>query len=438
MSWWIKEVISTNRDQKQRLCSCECDDMTVIPDPIQYTDDTQTVVEYTIVRGSILYCLENSKTYKLNSQGQWVEQKTGQEIEIGADDITYDNTDSGLTATNVQDAIDDLKDTDDTQDDALAELYGMDANQQLEINYAINTGVKNLFDINASATANHMISSLVDGSITVTSNGNWSNYNVPVSLPAGDYIFSATISDFSKDSSAGANSVRIRIAENTSGGTAAALETVTGNGPMTIHFTHTGGQLYVQFYPNFSSTSTYVSTFTASNIMIRNAVVKSSIYEPYAPTNRELYETKATVADICGQGTKIYEIYASLNDIMTPGRYYVATGSQAVTVSDSPYTEAGYGLYVIANSSNGRPTQLMFPNPVQGVTSTYGLFYKREYIYNAWGPWFKFQGIEVTSNQQQSLNSPLNLSRNDLNEHLDGSFNLIDSITGEEEGDLDV
>lgn len=122
MSWWISEVLSTNRDQKQRLCSCECDDMTVIPDPIQYTDDTQTVVEYTIVRGSILYCIENSKTYKLNSQGQWVEQKTGQEIEIGADDITYDNTDSGLTATNVQDAIDELKDENDTQDTAIADL----------------------------------------------------------------------------------------------------------------------------------------------------------------------------------------------------------------------------------------------------------------------------------------------------------------------------
>ena len=431
MSWWIKEVISTNRDQTQRLCLCECDDMTVTPDPIQYTDDTQTVVEYTIVRGSSLYCLETSKTYKLNTSGQWVEQKTGQEIEIDADSIIYDNTGSGMTATTVQDAIDELESENGIQDNALAELYGEDANQQLEINYAINTGVKNLFNINNTATKNHMTSTLTDDTLTVTSNGNWANYNVPVDLPAGEYIFTTVISNFSKDASAGDTSVRIRIAENTSGGTALALETVTGNGPMTIPFTWTGGQFYVQFYPNYSSTTTFSSTFTANNVMIRSSAVKSSTYEPYAQTNPELTKEKTTLYDIFGQGNVLYGTYSSLNDVMTAGRYYVATGAQASTISDSPYTSAGYGLYVMASSSDSRPAQILLPNPVQGTASTYGTFFKREYTYNAWGPWFKFAGVEVST--VNVLNTPLNLR----SEELDSNFDLINSLEDERD-DLDV
>lgn len=293
MSWWVTDYIAVSEDETQQLCNIQADAVSDLP-----AQDQTATAGFIFVRGSKAEVLATSGKYIMNSSGQWILQKSGQEIEISADDIIYDNTESGMTATNVQDAIDEIKDTDDMQDRALAELYGMDANQQLEINYAINTGAKNLFDINTTAFQNHVTSTLADDTLTVTSNGNWAHYSVPINLTAGDYIFTTTISNFSKDSSAGATSVRIRIATSTSGGTSVVLETVTGNGPMTIPFTSPGGQLYVQFYPNYSSTTAYVSTFTANNVMIRDAVIKSTTYEPYAPTNRKLYETKAEQSEV--------------------------------------------------------------------------------------------------------------------------------------------
>lgn len=356
MSWWVKEINTISEDESERLCIIETDTPNDLPNPVRTKPDPdnpgQTITDYTIVRGSEAYCLSNSKTYKLNSQGNWIEQTTGGGGGASsANQVSYDNTDSGLTATNVQDAIDEIHDTDETQDRALAELYGENANQQLEIDYAINTGAKNLFDINTTPIQNHMTSTLTDDTLTVTSNGNWAHYSVPINLPAGDYIFTMTISNFSKDSSAGATSVRIRIATSTSGGTSVVLETVTGNGPMTIPFTSPGGQLYVQFYSNYSSTTTYVSTFTASNVMIRNAVVKSATYEPYAPTNRELYETKTEQTEtnvIANLGAKnMLKITASSQTIK--GVTFTVNDDQTVTVNGT-------------NDGTGASTFMIVPN----------------------------------------------------------------------------
>ena len=57
------------------------------------------------------------------------------------------------------------------QDRALAELYGEDANQQLEIDYAINTGAKNLLKITASSQTIKGVTFTVNDDQTVTVNG---------------------------------------------------------------------------------------------------------------------------------------------------------------------------------------------------------------------------------------------------------------------------
>lgn len=63
--------------------------------------------------GSTAQTFDDSKEWRWNGT-DWIEQHSGQEIEIGANDIVYDNTASGMTATNVQDAIDELDSTDST------------------------------------------------------------------------------------------------------------------------------------------------------------------------------------------------------------------------------------------------------------------------------------------------------------------------------------
>ena len=102
MSWWIKETIAqeVRNNYSYALLEIECDDFASLP-----SYDQTSSLQIQIARGSKAEVLENSKTYKLNSSNVWVEQKSG--LEISADYIVYDNTSSGLTATNVQDAIDD-------------------------------------------------------------------------------------------------------------------------------------------------------------------------------------------------------------------------------------------------------------------------------------------------------------------------------------------
>lgn len=289
MSWWISEIISTTRDQKERLCICECDDMTVVPDAIQYTDDTQTEIDYTIVRGSKLYCISNSKQYKLNSQNQWIEQKTGQEIEIDADSIIYDNTDSGLTATTVQDAIDELKNENDTQDTALTELYGEDASLQLQITYAIYTGVKNIFETTATnySTRNCDFTVNADGSFgvhtTAATDAASNTFMIGSFTPreTAQYVITTGLSSAATGGDSSSTfCLQLRTGDGSAQGSIVARVAQTWTGTLEANTAY-----HLRFY--------FASGQTISEVcqpMVKRAIIKSSSWEPYAPTNRELYE----------------------------------------------------------------------------------------------------------------------------------------------------
>lgn len=285
--------------------------------------------------GSTAQTFDDSKEWRWNGT-DWVEQTTGQEIEIGADDIIYDNTSSGMTANNVQAAIDDIKDIDDMQDRAVADLNDENANQQLEINYAINTGVKNLLEYNGYGTGaengvTYVINS--DGTVTVNGtpqgsspsyielklNGNAANIS---RFCDGNHILSGCPTGGSD------STYRMYAAKST------YSRFDYGNGVLLTDTTLTDVRLVIYIY----------NGYTANNLvfkpMIRPVEIKDDTFQPYAPTNRELYE-------------------------------------------------------MILALQSGRSTQSV-----------------------------------------NSL-SPLNLSRNDLNESLDTNFDLIDSIPEEEEGEED-
>lgn len=247
----------------------------------------------TIGYGSRADIISDSSKYIWNGS-QWVRQTTGGGGggASSADQVSYDNTDSGLTATNVQDAIDEIKDLDDMQDRALAELYGEDANQQLEIDYSINTGVKNLLPNKyaigtVTETNGFRFTALEDGGIKIesigthSSNGdyyilgNWGNTQTLLDL-SGD-TYTAT---FSSGTTISGVSLRIFGASN---------QPIINN--LYLNTSRDMTDVEVKFvFITVTSTTTLPAEGITVYPMIRNAVIRNSTFEPYAPTNRELYE----------------------------------------------------------------------------------------------------------------------------------------------------
>lgn len=211
-----------------------------------------------IAMTSTAHVIQTDEDYEMKSDGAWVKQKGEHELSLDAAMVDYDNTTSGLTADNVQDAIDELKDDNDTQDRALVELYGEDANQQVEINYAINTGCKNYCPYN---------------DLTATSAGTLINKGT-INLPAGTYKLTYHVT-------ATSGSVAVRLLKNDS---SLWNETISngsgGNIQTTITIADDANQ--ITFYSSVANVIT--------NIMIRSSDVRNATFKPYAPTNRELYE----------------------------------------------------------------------------------------------------------------------------------------------------
>lgn len=292
MSWWIEENISythitdAQTPYDERLANICADDFASLP--AYNSQQSSADNPFILVRGSKAFVLATSKRYMLNSQGQWVEQHDGSGGGASsADQISYDNTESGMTATNVQDAIDETHALDDMQDRALAELYGADANFEIRIG-----------DLEDE----------VDTKTTVAA-----IYGLP---------------------------------------------------PTTI-----------------------------------------------APA----------------EGTT-----ESLNDYTTPGAYTIPTSTAAGRITESPVTTRGYRLEVKQYRSGSYYRQTIMP---WGEANA--IYTRSRQGGTNWTAWYKFEGTQVQTVQSQSLNSPLNLSRNDLNESLDSNFDLIDSIPEEEEGELE-
>ena len=257
--------------------------------------------------------------------------------------------------------------------------------KQTETNVIANLGAKNLFNINATPTVKHTSYNLTDDALTVTSSGNWASYDVPVNLPDGNYIFTTTISNFNKDSSAGATSVRMRIAPGASGGTAISLVTITGNGVLTIPFTWPGGSLVVQYSPNYSSKTTFVTSFTASNSMIRHAEITDDTFQPYAPSNRELYETRFASKTILPNNV-------DLNDIKAGGIYngVNSTGNSAVHM---PVATGSFSFVLTVIEANEFIIQIFKQLNSAGDAN---LYIRRFYIYNSdWDSWYQFTGTQV-------------------------------------------
>lgn len=363
----------------------------------------------TVGYGSRADIISDSSKYLWNGS-QWVRQTTGGGGGASsADQVSYDNTDSGLTATNVQDAIDELHDTDETQDNALVELSGENTNQQLEINYAINTGSKNLLPNKYSiGTVTEMngfrFTAMEDGGIKIESIGthnangdyyilgNWGNTQTILDLSGDTYTVT-----FSSGTTISGISLRIFGASN-----APIINNLYINNSRDV----TNVQVKFVFI-TVTSTTTLPEGGIIVYPMIRNSVIRNATFEPYAPTNRELYETKLSAEDVWGYGQSIPNS-ADLNDYTTGGKYY-GGNSAGNSVLNLPVANGSFSFTLEVKQVN--PSMTYQYLRVCRLADDPYIYCRRRY--NSWGSWYRFTG-EIVVASVQSVSPSLMLNREEI------------------------
>jgi hypothetical protein len=161
-------------------------------------------------------------------------------------------------------------------------------------------------------------------------------------------------------------------------------------------FTITEEVSYVRLYPANSYAASDGDTVTFTDAMICTAAdwAVSQKFVPYAPTNRELYETcetKVTMQQAYGDAILI-PANSDLNNYTTPGLYY-ALVADVPTIINTPYNATGLRLVVEKNTPSGTAVfQTIYP-----TSRSHLEFYRRIYEGGSWSSWYKFEGTKVTS-----------------------------------------
>ena len=121
----------------------------------------------------------------------------------------------------------------------------------------------------------------------------------------------------------------------------------------------------------------------------------SQEYQPYAPSNSELYNMILSLQNggitnlIYGMGVEIPN-NSDLDDYKTPGTYYVLNNSNASTIANKPIGGSGFRLIVSYISASNRQRQEFYkPNTPDVI-----------YIRNIgtdgnWSSWYQFTGTAV-------------------------------------------
>ena len=228
-----------------------------------------------IAMTSTAHVITSNKKYEMKSDGTWVDI-TNAPSTYDASDIIYDNTESGMTATNVQDAVDELNtekqdtltfDTTPTQGSTnpvtSGGVYEDQQRQETEIGVVANAGAKNFAPIETSAnrTDNHWIIGKGTGNVE------------KIDLPAGRYIFTA----ISESSGSGQCQIKLKYSDGTTG----LSEAFSFGSAMTLAFTASKTVVGYGVYSN-------PAPVTFEKMMIRPAAITDATFQPYARTNPEL------------------------------------------------------------------------------------------------------------------------------------------------------
>lgn len=250
--------------------------------------------------------------------------------------------------------------------------------KQTETNVIANLGAKNLFPNIAVSQTVGGVTFTVNDDGTVTANGtktnnDWFILSENNSFDAGTYTLSDGLPD---------DTINCRLIISTARSMSAAImSTETNLRTQTKTFTTAQTGLYYAIR--------IVSGTTVNNLtfkpMIRRAEITDSTFQPYAPSNRELYETRFASKTILPDNV-------DLNNIKTGGIYngVASTGNSAVHM---PVANGSFMFVLTVIEANESIIQIFKQLNFAGDSN---LYIRRFYIYNSdWDGWYQFTGTQV-------------------------------------------
>ena len=258
------------------------------------------------------------------------------------------------------------------------------ADQQKQIDYAINTGAKNLYEISGKNETYDTVTFTLnaDGTITAATSSATTTasnqYMIGTFIPpkTGEYIISAGLSaTASAEAPSTTFCVQLRLGTSASTG---LIERI-GKDPVTV--TLTAGETYsMRFY--FASGQTINEVIKP---MIRFAEIKDDTFVAYAPTNRELYSAmyraKMTLPD-----------NVDLDDVKIGGIYH-GVNSTGWNATHMPVANGGFNFSLMVIESGEFILQIF--KQLNGAGDP-DIYIRRFYVWNiSWDSWYKFTGVPV-------------------------------------------
>ena len=241
---------------------------------------------------------------------------------------------------------------------------------------------------------------------------------IPISLSAGTYVVY-----FGSLSSTDTDSTVCNIGlfyEDTRVSTPATATISRGNG-VSIILPISSAADTLRVYASDTSAHSANDTVTFTGLMICKKAEWdiSQEYEPYAPTNRELYED---VSAVYGFKSFLPE-NTDMDTVLTPGAYGIASGAVATTFTNLPEPYAGR-VEVFYTYGQDRLMQLYYPT---GYASRY--YYFRVYT-GSWSAWRKYVDESTIIDDvygTTSTISPASGETYDLNDLQIGRFQVPNS-----------
>ena len=261
--------------------------------------------------------------------------------------------------------------------------------KQTETNVIANLGAKNLLN-------NKLLYTASGTGVTIVSNGDGTYSLSGTATVTATYLYTS-IADFSSlygietgksyTITAGSNKVLIRIDYSTNGTSwdngedgQPLVSNIAGEATFMVPASTIG--LYIRF----RSTASHGSlNGVILKPMIRHAEITDGTFQPYAPTNRELYETRFASKTILPNNV-------DLNDIKAGGIYngVNSTGNSAVHM---PVATGSFNFVLTVIEANEFIIQIFKQLNSAGDPN---LYIRRFYIYNSdWDSWYQFTGTQV-------------------------------------------
>ena len=245
--------------------------------------------------------------------------------------------------------------------------------KQTETNVIANLGAKNLLKLSLTTQTKSGITFTVNDDQTITVTGTLASgaSNVYITIGtvsglSGDYILSGC------PSGGGLRTYRLYRAGSSSS------ESDIGEGYAYTFEPQNTHAIRIYLYAG----NTFNLTFKP---MLRPAEITDATFQPYAPTNRELYETRFSSKDILPDNV-------DLNDIKTGGIYngVTSTGNSAVHM---PVANGSFMFVLTVIEANESIIQIFKQLNSAGDSNFY---IRRFYIYNSdWDGWYRFTGTQV-------------------------------------------